>query len=317
MMNSLLPNRIDEPGSIKTLPPISLRQKIFIEAYYMATLPFRNYWLNRLASKNQRPIPVLFYHCVSPKVTNSWTVQPDIFQKQIDWLQRNFELISLEETQNRMANGNSSPALAITFDDGYAENQERAIPILLERKIPFTYFVTLSHLQTGEPFSHDLAIGSPRPVDNIDQIARMAEAGVEIGGHGRHHIDMSKIKDTDRLWDEIVTSAEDLGQQIGQKIRRFAFPFGLIENMSPSGFAICREAGIVGVASAYGGYNSPGDDSFHIRRFAVDNNLARLKNRAVIDFRHMNDPNYDWQSDAPTESLRPQDKPTPELSTAE
>ena len=55
-----------------------------------------------------------------------------------------------------------------------------------------------------------------------------------------------------------------------REVRYFAFPYGLPENMSTEAFRIARGAGYRGVCSAYGGYNFPGDDPFHIRRFHAD-----------------------------------------------
>ena len=48
-------------------------------------------------------------------------------------------------------------AVAITFDDGYAENCRQAIPLLVRNQIPCTYFVTLENVLEGKPFAHDVA----------------------------------------------------------------------------------------------------------------------------------------------------------------
>ena len=45
--------------------------------------------------------------------------------------------------------------------------------------------------------------------------------------------------------------------------------------------------GYEGVCSAYGDYNFPGDDPFHLRRIHVEN-MARLKNWGTIDPRKIN-----------------------------
>jgi hypothetical protein len=43
------------------------------------------------------------------------------------------------------------------------------------------------------------------------------------------------------------------------------------------------EAGYEAVCSAYGGYNWPGDDAFHLQRICVDGPLIRMKNWVTVD----------------------------------
>ena len=160
---------------------MNLGKSVLLHAYYYGSLPYRRFGLRQMAADAGLPITVLFYHCVSSRVDNSWTVSPENFVRQIEWLSRHFDLISLEETQRRLREGNRTPAVSITFDDGYADNEQVAIPLLLEREIPFTYFVTLDPILRGEPFEHDVLIGSPRKPNRIETIADMAARGVEIG----------------------------------------------------------------------------------------------------------------------------------------
>ena len=69
------------------------------------------------------PIMVLFYHRIAATQVNPWTTSPRVFERQMAWLKRNFDLVSLEEAQRRIASGkNRRPAVSITFDDGYADN---------------------------------------------------------------------------------------------------------------------------------------------------------------------------------------------------
>jgi hypothetical protein len=80
-----------------------------------------------------------------------------------------------------------------------------------------------------------------------------------------------------------VAARDDLQDAIGARVRYFAFPFGLHCNLSAPAFHLAREAGYEGVCSAYGGYNFPGDDAFHIQRRCVDGAAIVLKNWAVLD----------------------------------
>ena len=57
--------------------------------------------------------------------------------------------------------------------------------------------------------------------------------------------------------------------------------------LSPEAFHVAWEAGYAGVCSAYGGYNFPGDDPFHLRRFHADCEFIRFKNWLTIDPRKL------------------------------
>jgi hypothetical protein len=46
---------------------------------------------------------------------------------------------------------------------------------------------------------------------------------------------------------------------------------------------LARRAGYQGACSAYGGYNWPGDDHFHLQRIHADPEMLRLKNWLTID----------------------------------
>ena len=45
--------------------------------------------------------------------------------------------------------------------------------------------------------------------------------------------------------------------------------------------------GYAGVCSAYGGFNFPGDDPFHLQRIHADDDLIRLKNWVTVDPRKL------------------------------
>ena len=239
---------------------------------------------------------VLFYHRIADYEVNEWATSNRTFIRQIDWLRTNFDTVSLEEAQHRIRTAdNTRPCVSITFDDGYADNCSHAIPYLIKQRIPCTYFVTLGNLLSGEPFAHDVARGDSFAPNNLDQLKAMAAAGVEIGGHTRTHCDLGSVTDQEQLRDEVVTAGEELQRLIGKPVRYFAFPFGQYANLNPRAFHMAYEAGYEAVCSAYGGYNFPGDDAFHLQRIHVDNDLIRVKNRASVDPRKVNVRRFEYQ----------------------
>ena len=259
-----------------------------LNLYYVASLPQRRQATGKLGSELRAPVMVLFYHRVADTHPNDWTISNQKFVDQVEWIKKRYEIVSLAEAQRRVGQEeNRHPVVCLTFDDGYAENCETALPWLMDQKVPFTYFVTTGNIRSGEPFAHDVAAGQPLAPNTVEQLRELAAAGVEIGAHTCTHADLGKVTDEQQLFAEIAGSKRDLEQTIGQAVNYFAFPFGMPENMSAAAFRIAYQAGYWGVCSAYGGYNLPGDDCFHIRRIHGDPEWSRFRNWLTIDPRKL------------------------------
>jgi len=256
-----------------------------IDGYYAATWPWRARFRQVRARVGLAPVMVLFYHRVADQNLNDWTITNDGFRRHLDWLQANLDVVTLAEAHRRIAlRYNPRPCVAITFDDGYSENCDQAIGELIQRQMPATYFVTLGNVLTGKPFPHDAKLGIDARPNTVDQLREMAASGViEIGGHSRTHPDVGAIRDTETLHDEVIAATQELSSLIDQPIRYFAFPFGQHANLNDAAINMLRASGILGFCSAYGGYNFPGDDPYHIQRIHGDPELSRLRNWLTID----------------------------------
>jgi peptidoglycan/xylan/chitin deacetylase (PgdA/CDA1 family) len=265
----------------------SLRE-IALASYYVATRGARRRAAAERAAQFREPVRILFYHRVADESPNSWTMSCKSFARQMEWLRTRYDLVSVTEAQSRIASGrNNRPTACITFDDGYAENHQFAVPLLLKHQIPFTYFVATDFVARGISFPHDAALGRPLPVNNWSQLRELAKAGVEIGAHTRTHADLGVDLSDDEIVDEVVGSKHDLERELGCSVRYFAFPYGQHKNMSATAFRIAFNSGFDGVCSAYGGYNFPGDDAFHLRRFHADEQFIRFVNWMTVDSRKL------------------------------
>lgn len=259
---------------------------LLLSSYYHASLPLRNLLAARLAQRGQTPVSILYYHRVADDHPNRWTIPCAMFTRQMQWLKERFDFVSLAHAQERIRAGvNRRPAVAITFDDGYADNCAHAIPLLIKERIPCTYFVSSSFVLQNKPFPHDVERDEPLRPNSLDELRAMADAGIEIGAHTRTHADLGKVHDAKQLRDEVVDAAHELEDATGAAIRYFAFPYGLHANLNAEAFRLARRAGYHGACSAYGGYNWPGDDPFHLQRIHADPEMLRLKNWLTIDLR--------------------------------
>jgi peptidoglycan/xylan/chitin deacetylase (PgdA/CDA1 family) len=278
-------------------------KRVALGSYYCALAPYRRANLRRWERDGRAPVMALMYHRVADDLATPWTVSNAVFEAQIEWLRANFDLVTMAEAQRRIREGNHRPAVCITFDDGYAANCEAALPLLVKLRVPCVYFVTSRNVIDRRPFMHDIELGADCPPNTMEQIRALADAGIEIGGHTRTHADLG-IADELTLRDEIFGGIADLERLISRPIRYFAFPFGQKRNLSQEGFQIAHDGGLAGVVSAYGGFNFPGDEPFHIQRFAVDNDLIRLKNWCGVDPRKLRKhPRFDFPASRRAEDL--------------
>lgn len=253
-------------------------------ARLLLTASRRRARMRELCAQRMAPSLVSFYHRIADTDLNDWTISRDAFRKHVEYSCRNFDLVSLSELQSRVSQCDSPrPTMTFTFDDGYRENCEYAIPLMLEHKIPCVYFVAVDHVAERKPFPHDLAVGKPLAVNSFQELRDMAQFGIEIGLHTRNHVDFSRVHDPRIIQSEIVEAKDELEQAIGQSVRYFAFPYGLPEQLTQAAIEAVHQAGLAGFCSAFGAYNLPGRDAFHIRRFHGDPEFARFRNWAGFD----------------------------------
>lgn len=264
-------------------------QSAILDTYVATTWPWRARFRAVHSRVGMAPVMVLFYHRVADHDLTPWTITNDDFCRHLDWLQAKFELVSLAEAQRRIATRyNMRPCVSITFDDGYAENCDQAIGELHARQIPATYFVALANLISGEPFPHDVQLGMNARPNTVDELREMVAGGnIEIGAHTRTHADLGTIHDTAKLQDEVIDASRELAEIVGQPIRYFAFPFGQTTNLNDGAINLLRNNGLLGFCSAYGGYNLPGDDPYHVQRIHGDRELSRLRNWLTVDPRKL------------------------------
>jgi peptidoglycan/xylan/chitin deacetylase (PgdA/CDA1 family) len=99
------------------------------------------------------PVVVLVYHRVSNLASDPQllAVSPENFRTQMQYLKDRFPIVRLEDDWSRT----ERPSIAITFDDGYADNALEALPILEEVGVPATFFVTTGNLDTRREFWWD------------------------------------------------------------------------------------------------------------------------------------------------------------------
>jgi peptidoglycan/xylan/chitin deacetylase (PgdA/CDA1 family) len=122
-----------------------LRHHVFAAGFAATTALRADRWLRPLA---QGAGVILMLHHVRPWVRRSFApnrlleITPEFLDRLLQLIEEmDFELAALDEVPARLARG-GQPFAVITFDDGYRDVVEHALPVLRRHGAPFTMFVT-------------------------------------------------------------------------------------------------------------------------------------------------------------------------------
>lgn len=148
-------------------------------------------WRSALGALTRTGAParlsVLIFHRVHRTPDPLFPDEPDAarFEDLCRWLAGTYHVLPLDEAVRRRAAGTLPPrALAITFDDGYADNHDVALPILQAHGLPATFFIATGYLESGRMWN-----------DTVVEAVRRCQAGrldaASLGIAGLSALDLS------------------------------------------------------------------------------------------------------------------------------
>ena len=106
-----------------------------------------------LDRRRRATLRILYYHRVNnDKDAFFPSMAVADFEEQIKFVSDHYKVVSLTDAMRRLTEGGPpEPVVAITFDDGYADNYTDALPVLERYGVPTTIFLTTGSLDTREP----------------------------------------------------------------------------------------------------------------------------------------------------------------------
>lgn len=195
---------------------------------------------------------ILLYHHVAPtgaiprapEASEGWhfTHSPEGFERQLlELRRRGYKFVSLAQLVNEIGKCGSESArtAVITFDDGWVDNYEFALPILKKLDVPATFFVTSAHLGEGTQDEKRLS---------VEQLKELLAARMSIGGHSRTHPNLTRLP-LEQARAEIAGCKADLEEALGVKIQFFAYPGGAFNRDVAQ---LTQEAGYAAACSVLG-----------------------------------------------------------------
>ncbi|GAA0366481.1 polysaccharide deacetylase family protein [Actinoallomurus spadix] len=165
------------------------------------------------------PVPILMYHSIGGP--DRLAVRPEAFAEQLALLRDcGFTPITFGE----LAAGDpvKGRPVVITFDDGYADFHERALPLLDRFGFRATVFVTTGWIRDAGPYAAGRPLG---PTLSWSQVAEIAACGIEVGGHGHSHAQLDQLRDA-VLRTELLRSRRLLEDRVGRPVTTMAYPYG-------------------------------------------------------------------------------------------
>lgn len=216
------------------------------------------------------PYCVVAFHRVWDGSRDELSYPVEGFTELCRYWRDHYEIMPLERVLTRLAHGdgNPHPALAITFDDGYADNAEVAAPILDRLGLNATFFITAGYMGTGHRFPWDADLAERPRLMTWAQVRELHREGFGIGSHTLHHARLSSVHGPE-LAEELEASKRRLESELGDDVLDFAFPYGQPSDYGFEAAAAVERAGYRCALACAGGLNHPGNRLYHLRRVSV------------------------------------------------
>ena len=163
-------------------------------------------------------VTVLAYHRIG-RPEDAQGLDPELFEtttddfaEQMAYLASNAEVLPLRDAFTHGRKRTEKPAVVVTFDDGYLDNYERALPILRRYAIPATLFIPTAFPDAGRLFWWDrIALSIARTKARMLDLRYPVKRLVRVGDHDRGRVRRALtriVKDTQsldfaRFWDDI------------------------------------------------------------------------------------------------------------------
>jgi len=227
---------------------------------------------------------VLMYHMVSPHRPkakfNGLRVTPERFEDQLAYLKRHgwrfFTLSELWDNWDRLP----EKSVAITFDDGYADNLHQALPLLEKYDAKATLYLVVDRhdrdWSSNKKAHHDSGELAREPKLSDEAVrALIASRRFEIASHTLTHINMGTTA-AEAKRHELLAAREQLESLFNVRVRSFAYPFGI---HSYEDVRLARDCGYDTAVTTVDGIDPviPRPDPMQLKRIKVsgkDNLLA-------------------------------------------
>ncbi len=171
------------------------------------------------------------YHSIADDSDDPYSAPVHTFRQQISWLyEHGFEVVPLSflvrETQRR-SYWNLRKKVAITFDDGYKDFLDNALPILLVHRAPATVFL-VTDLLGGSASWNGNESGTHALLMSEDEVRRIKAQGISLGSHTATHANLPLLNHEEMV--RQLRDSHDRLTLLGETFCAFSYPWGQWSN---------------------------------------------------------------------------------------
>jgi len=252
--------------------PRCVRRRMLVRRWLRVIVASITYYTCLSLLRGSRPRAcILMYHSISDNPSDLHSVSPTAFEKQMRFLAKKCNVISLDRLVHCFNVKGMLPdnAVVITFDDGLADTYTAAYPVLKKYDLPATVFVAPNWVSPcGISQRHEARLGE-RHYMTWNQIQEMSQNGISIGAHTMSHCSLPTLT-PEEAHSEILESKTRLEQQLGQPVKFFAYPYGAFRDLSPDIVRMVAESGYTCAVTSLSGVNGPGLNIYALRRIEIE-----------------------------------------------
>ena len=213
---------------------------------------------------------ILMYHQIDASPARGTplrglTVTPSGFARQMGLLRLlGYRGVSMTELEPFLRGEAKGKVVGITFDDGYRNNLEHALPVLQRNGFTATCYAVSAPREGRNTW--DESIGVPqKPLFTPADMRAWVNAGMDLGAHTRHHTDLTQLE-PEQARDEIAGCKHELQDITGKEVRHFCYPYG---RYTAEHVQMVRQSGYVTATTVKRGKYHPGDDWLTLHRVMV------------------------------------------------
>ncbi|CAR51448.1 polysaccharide deacetylase family protein [Burkholderia cenocepacia] len=214
--------------------------------------------------------PILMYHQIRPlpprsDVLRGLSVDPRAFRRQMRVLKAfGYRGVSVAELQRQQAQARGGKLFAITFDDGFRNVFDHALPVLDELGFTATCYFVSGKLGRSNDWDRGLATAEAALMDRGAMREWLAH-GHEVGAHTVDHVALSEVSaQTARR--QIAHSKAQLEEATGRAVVSFCYPYGSFDTIVRR---LIVEAGFHNATTTARGRATACTDPFLLPRLAV------------------------------------------------
>lgn len=141
--------------------------------------------------------------------------------------------ISLRDALNYRDSNGSWPekSVVLTFDDGYENLHQGALPVLARHGFTATVYVVSSYMGGFNDWERPPTRLGKRRILTWEQAGELAAAGVEIGSHTYSHPDLRRLT-SGEVEHQIRSSRDQIEKRLKTSVDTFAYPYGSLNRAS-------------------------------------------------------------------------------------